>query len=104
MDVYIDGEIYIIPKNFKTDLASIPRIFWSLIQPQYSAFVAPEILHDYLYHCLNYGDRKWADDLFYAALVAQGNSEFIAISFYIAVRVFGDVNYYDDMQICLGEP
>lgn len=104
IDVFVEGETYVIPKNFKTDLASIPRIFWSFIPPQYSAFVAPAILHDYLYHCLNYGDRKLADELFYSALVSQGVSKFTAMTFYIAVRVFGESDYHSDMNICLGEP
>lgn len=102
IDVFIEGETYVIPKNFQTDLASIPRIFWSFIPPQFSAYVAPAILHDYLYHCYNTGDRKWADDLFYASLISQGANRFTAEIFYIAVRIFGSEYYNADMQNCLG--
>lgn len=30
----IDGRLFCLPKNGKTDLASIPRPFWSLLPPQ----------------------------------------------------------------------
>lgn len=40
--------LVIIPKGFKTDLASIPKIFWSIISPLEAHFPAA-VLHDYFY-------------------------------------------------------
>jgi hypothetical protein len=37
-----------VPKNFVTDLASIPRVFWSLM-PRDDVYAYPAIVHDYLY-------------------------------------------------------
>jgi len=87
--VIIDGDYYVIPENFQTDLASIPRILWPFIAPQYSSFIAPSILHDYLYSCANLGTRKFADEVLYNALKAEGVSTFTAIKFFMAVRIFG---------------
>lgn len=93
MRVRIDGEKIIVPGNFDTDLASIPRILWPILAPQYSGFVAPAILHDYLYRCNAIGNRKYADDVLYSALIAEDISNFTASKFYLAVRLFGASNY-----------
>ena len=37
-----------VPIGFVTDLASIPRIFWSILRPD-GAYTYPAIVHDYLY-------------------------------------------------------
>ena len=37
-----------VPKGFVTDLASIPRIFWSLLRPD-GLYAYAAIVHDYLY-------------------------------------------------------
>ncbi len=37
-----------VPTGFVTDLASIPRVFWSLLRPD-GAYTYPAIVHDYLY-------------------------------------------------------
>lgn len=46
---YIDPDVCVkIPKGFKTDLASIPRILWA-IWPNYSLSERAPLIHDYLY-------------------------------------------------------
>ena len=37
-----------IPKGFKTDGASIPRIFWSIYPPYKSEYFSACVIHDYL--------------------------------------------------------
>lgn len=37
-----------IPKGFKTDFASVPQLFWSIVPPMGKYFVAA-VLHDYFY-------------------------------------------------------
>lgn len=93
MRVTIDGKKFIIPKGFETDLASIPRIFWPILAPQYSGFVAPAILHDYLYRCNNHLTRKFADEVLYSALIIEDVTAFTASKFFVAVRVFGESHY-----------
>ena len=93
MHVYIDDEIFIIPKDFETDLASIPRWYWMILSPQYSAFVYPSIIHDYFYRCANLKDRAFADEVFYKALRANGVSKYTSLKFYLAVRFFGAHSY-----------
>jgi hypothetical protein len=93
LKVSIDGVIYYVPKNFKTNLASIPRVLWSLIPPQFTSFVAPAILHDFLYNCPGNLNRRYADEVLYSALRAEGVSPLTAVKFYLAVRWFGAINF-----------
>lgn len=85
----IDKKEITIPEAFNTDLASIPRIFWFLISPAYSEFIAPSILHDYLYRFPNGYTRKNADDIFYDSLVGNGVSVITAYVMFLGVRMFG---------------
>jgi len=38
----------IIPKNFRTDGASVPRLFWSIFPPNRTDYLPCAIIHDYL--------------------------------------------------------
>lgn len=88
--VSIDGKVYEVPAYFVTDLASIPRWYWSVLAPSYSSIVYPAILHDYFYSCRDtHVSRRFADDVFYASLLSEGISKFTAIKMYLAVRLFG---------------
>lgn len=91
--IMIDGNPYVIPKNFKTDLASVPKIFWTIFPPQYTNYVAPAILHDYLYSKSGLISRKFADDVLYSALLAKEVSTLTALKFYCAVRLFGAAHF-----------
>lgn len=42
-----NSENFIVPQGFVTDLASVPRVFWSLLPPQ-GGYEAAAVLHDYL--------------------------------------------------------
>ena len=100
MHVLIDGDYYVIPKGFKTDLASIPRVLWSIIAPQYTNYVAPAILHDYLYSCGNIGSRKWADEILYNALISEDVSKSTSLKFYFSVRIFGANHFDEHNELC----
>lgn len=93
MKVTIDDKKYVVPKGFETDLASIPRILWPIFAPQYSGFVAPAILHDYLYRCNNNITRQFADEVLYSALITEDVTPFTASKFYLGVRLFGGSHY-----------
>lgn len=87
--VTIDAKHYTIPQNFQTDLASIPRILWPILAPQYAGFISPAILHDYLYRCNNNITRQFADEVLYSALITEDVTAFTASKFFLAVRLFG---------------
>lgn len=93
INVLVDGDLYVIPKDFKTDLASIPRILWPVLPPQYTGFIAPAIFHDYLYNVDIPCTRRWCDEVLYAALISKGISHNTAIKFYLGVRMFGWIYY-----------
>ena len=90
-----DGTLYIVPANFRNDLASVPRVAWPAIDPTNDvAFAA--IVHDWLYAtrgCV----RPWlakitrakADAVFYRALRVNGVGYFRAQSMWLAVRMGG---------------
>lgn len=99
MRVTIDDKLYIIPKGFETDLASIPRVLWSIFAPQYSGFVAPAILHDYLYRCNSNITRVYADEVLYSALITENVTLFTASKFYLGVRLFGGSHYTNGVCI-----
>lgn len=93
-----DGFLFSIPQNFEFDLASVPRIFWPLISSFELSLVAP-LIHDYLYryqgrevhHCHDKGrsiDRKLADQIFLALMLAEGVTKWRAYAAYRAVRLF----------------
>jgi hypothetical protein len=93
MRVTIDDKKYTVPKDFETDLASIPRLLWPIFAPQYSGFVAPAILHDYLYRCNTHITRQFADEVLYSALITENVTPFTASKFYLGVRLFGGSHY-----------
>lgn len=95
----IDQERYVIPKDFETDLASIPRLLWPVLSPRYTSFVEPAILHDYLYQCAGFNNRKYADEILYSALLSKNVTKFTAIKFYIGVRLFGAFHYNNSFDM-----
>jgi hypothetical protein len=90
----------IVPKGFKTDLASIPRILWNIYPPQLSNYVMPAIVHDYLYSCPNKRSRQYIDNIFYSLLIHNGVSTEIAVKFYLGVRLFGG-EYFESHRQCI---
>lgn len=75
------------PAGFITDLASIPRIFRSII-PVVGRQTAPAIIHDYLYETQPC-ERALADAWFYSAMLSEGVNWPRAYAAYLAVRLGG---------------
>ena len=73
-DLTSDGITIAVPAGFITDFASIPRVLWSWLPPQF--FAKPAILHDWLYYNGAVGDlkvtRAQADKVFRDALGETG--------------------------------
>ena len=89
MHVEIDNVEYIVPEGFDTDFASIPQHFWWHTAPHQADLAAPSILHDYMYACPGNQSRRYADDVFYSALLENGVTGNRAIGLYYVVRAGG---------------
>lgn len=89
----LNNRNYIVPKHFETDLASVPRWFWSFFPPQRKEFIAPAIIHDYLYACTNATNRHEADSVFYYALRKEGVSVLTSYKMWVGVRIGGGLSY-----------
>ena len=79
-----------IPKGYRTDLASIPRILWNIFPP-FGEYTTPAVIHDYMYdhpELHNY-TKKEADKIFLKNCIIYGTEKWKAKSFYYAVRLFG---------------
>jgi len=79
------GEIT-VPKDSRTDLASVPRMFWMLIPP-FGRYSQAAVVHDHLYHT-GY-DKYKADKIFYELMLRYGTYKWKAKIMYWAVFIFG---------------
>ena len=91
----INEERLVIPPEFETDLASIPKIAWPIMAPAHSSLIRPAIVHDWLYRKTCIFSRFQTDLIFYHMLRNDGVSKFEASIMYYAVRWFG-WNYYSE--------
>ena len=102
LDIQLSDENVIhIPKGFKWDLSSVPRLLWGLLPPD-GDFELAALIHDYLYIYkadFNY-TRKFADDeMLLWSKVISGTDNKVSIRNldnqlrYIAVRLFGGIVY-----------
>jgi len=80
------GYEYQVPKGFKCDLASVPKILAALA-PDWRQSARAGVLHDWLYRT-GFLTRRQADLVFYYALLADEVSSFRAWAMYQAVRKF----------------
>lgn len=87
MVVKVDRTTYVVPEGFKTDFASIPRIFWILLPP-WGEYSKAAVVHDYFY-ATHIVSRKEADDLFLELMKYYKVSFIKRQAIYIAVRTFG---------------
>lgn len=87
--VRIDNVLYRVPSNFTTDLASIPRPLWGFFSPHDSRVIFPAVLHDYFYSDEVNVTRKFADDVFYNHMIAEGATKKRAWFYWAVVRLFG---------------
>lgn len=76
-----------VPVGFVTDLASVPRAFWSLLRPD-GIYSWAAILHDYLYW-EQFVSRAQADEIFRFAMQDFKIEPTVIETLYIAVRAGG---------------
>lgn len=83
-----------IPTGFKTNFASVPRIFRNIIQ-QWGKHGNAAIVHDYLYTvgCIPYVSRKTADDIFLNAMKYSKVGFLKRQIMYRTVRLCGAMNW-----------
>lgn len=91
----VNGQEYVIPAHFETDLASIPKIAWPIMAPAHSSLIRPAIVHDWFYRKTCDFTRFQTDIIFYHMLRNDGISSIRASLMYYAVRLFG-WNYYNE--------
>ena len=83
-----NGYRIIVPAGFKTDFASVPRIFWSVISPIGKGYTSAAIVHDYLYST-HQVTKKEADNIFLWLMQRDGVSYLKRYAMYWSVRLFG---------------
>lgn len=89
--IEVSGNVLIVPKGFKTDLASIPRVLWWVIPP-FGKHNEASVVHDYLYKTHTYPQAK-CDKIFLAILRMYGVNVLIRTILYVGVRLFGFIKY-----------
>lgn len=84
------GKVIEVPKGYRTDFASVPRIFWIIIPP-FGRYHRAAVIHDYLYELGGSTgvDSKTAAKVFHEAMVIAGVNRVKAITMYYMVRWFG---------------
>lgn len=92
----VNGEFFVIPKGFKTNLANIPKLAWPIMAPAHSSLIRPAIIHDWFYRKTCDFTRKQTDLIFYHMLLNDGITYFRASMMYYAVRFFGWRFYNED--------
>jgi len=82
---------YTIPKGFITDGASTPRFLWSICPPMGGRTAEAAVLHDWFYSktCSITATRPYADEMFLAAMIANGVSWRRRQAVYRGVRIGG---------------
>ncbi|HCM2000516.1 TPA: DUF1353 domain-containing protein [Salmonella enterica subsp. salamae serovar [1],40:z35:e,n,x,z15] len=86
-----NSDVINVPAGFVTDLASVPRIFWTLLPPD-GKYAKAAIIHDYLYdNALR--TKKEADLIFLDGMTVLGVPEWKRKMMYLAVRLFGKGQY-----------
>jgi len=82
---------FVVPKGFRTDFASIPKIFWSILPPD-GKYILASVVHDYLY-TVKPCSRKEADRIFLKLMKISKCSKIRCYILYYCVRLFGFIRW-----------
>lgn len=85
------GESVTVPKDFCTDFASIPRIFWIILPPD-GNYSQASVLHDYMYQKQTFS-RKKCDDIFLESMEVLEVPRWKRYVMYRALRLFGWISW-----------
>lgn len=86
-----------VPIGFVTDLASIPRVFWSLLRPD-GEYAYAAIIHDYLYWTQT-TTREAADHILKFAMEDFKVSSASVTTIFDAVRIGGKAAWDDNAKL-----
>lgn len=81
-----------VPAGFKTDFASIPKIFQNIYSPT-GPYGKPAVIHDYLYRTAYYATKEQADLVLLEAMTDIGINWFTRQTIYQGVRFGGARSY-----------
>jgi hypothetical protein len=85
-----DREGISVPAGFITDLATTPRIFWSIWPPE-GDYAKGAVIHDYLYYIK--APRDMADRTYYKIMKDDNVNIATRVIFYRMLRAFGWIKY-----------
>lgn len=91
--IKVYNQYHAIPRGFKTDLASIPRLMRPIYSPAEYDSIAPSVVHDWHYCCVKEVSRANADGIFYQGLRLQGMGMYKAFAYWVGVRSMGWLYY-----------
>ena len=87
--VKLSNEYFItIPKGFRTDLSSVPKILWGIFPP-FGNFLLASIVHDYLYVIKYKSNRAFCDKEMLIISNKLNKNKIDNYLRYWAVRLFG---------------
>jgi hypothetical protein len=86
-----------VPAGFVTDLASVPRAFWSLLRPD-GRYVYPAIIHDFLYWTQD-RHRSDADMILKTGMEEFSVDAATTAAIYHAVRLGGGVSWQNNIEL-----
>ncbi len=81
------GDTVLVSEGFKTDFASIPRLFW-VVLPKWGKYGNAAVIHDWIYSSQE-RSREEADQILLEAMGVLSVSKWQRFSIYYAVRYFG---------------
>ena len=86
-----------VPKGFRTDYASVPKIFRNIINT-YGKHGRAAVVHDWLYssQCEINVTRAEADKIFLEIMVEWNVKKYKRILMYVLVRIFGGSHFRKD--------
>ncbi|MNF69611.1 hypothetical protein D3C85_570190 [compost metagenome] len=92
------GMVVTAPRGFATDLASVPRMFWTVFPPC-GQYTPAAVIHDYLYwtqpeNC----NKECADSILLNAMSDANVSEKTRKSIYYAVKYAGQKSWDDNAK------
>lgn len=87
----LEDEIITVPKDFETNLASIPRIFWNILPPA-GKYAKAAILHDWLYTD-GKKTRRECDEILLDGMRSLDVEKWKCELMYYSVRWFGSRHY-----------
>ncbi len=90
---YPSEDIITVPVGFITDLASVPKILWSILPP-HGKWAKAAIIHDYLYSVHNnFKTRTQSDKVFLEGMKVLEVPYIKRILMYLAVRLCGSSSF-----------